>query len=580
MAQVINTNSLSLITQNNINKNQSALSTSIERLSSGLRINSAKDDAAGQAIANRFTSNIKGLTQAARNANDGISLAQTTEGALSEINNNLQRVRELTVQSQNGTNSDSDLSSIQDEIKSRLDEIDRVSGQTQFNGVNVLAKDGAMKIQIGANDGQTISIDLKKIDSSTLGLNGFNVNGTGTITNKAATVSNLTSAGATLNTGTGNYDLKTDNTLLNTDAAFKKLNTGDTVTVGGADYTYNAKSGDFTTIKTTAGADSDETGTNNDALAATLKADAGKTVSGTYTTKTGTVAFDTDSAGKITIGGKAAFVDTAGNLTTNNATGTVAADMKSVMKAASQNVDGATLNFKGTEYTIAAGTPAGANPVTDPAVNGAITYKASVSSDVVLSETKATAATSSITYTSGALSKTIGFTAGDSSDANKSYVDGKGDITKVADYTVSYAVDKDNGAVTVASYASATDTNNDYAPTIGATVNVSSAGKLTTDATSTGTATEDPLAALDSAISSIDKFRSSLGAIQNRLDSAVTNLNNTTTNLSEAQSRIQDADYAVEVSNLSKAQIIQQAGNSVLSKANQVPQQVLSLLQG
>ena len=175
MAQVINTNSLSLITQNNINKNQSALSTSIERLSSGLRINSAKDDAAGQAIANRFTSNIKGLTQAARNANDGISLAQTTEGALSEINNNLQRIRELTVQSQTGTNSDSDLSSIQDEIKSRLSEIDRVSGQTQFNGVNVLAKNGSMAIQVGANDGQTINIDLQKIDSSTLGLNGFSV---------------------------------------------------------------------------------------------------------------------------------------------------------------------------------------------------------------------------------------------------------------------------------------------------------------------------------------------------------------------------------------------------------------------
>jgi len=183
MAQVINTNSLSLITQNNINKNQSALSTSIERLSSGLRINSAKDDAAGQAIANRFTSNIKGLTQAARNANDGISLAQTTEGALSEINNNLQRVRELTVQATTGTNSDSDLDSIQDEIKSRLDEIDRVSGQTQFNGVNVLSKDGSLKIQIGANDGETISIDLQKIDSNTLKLGNFNVNGKGSVAN-------------------------------------------------------------------------------------------------------------------------------------------------------------------------------------------------------------------------------------------------------------------------------------------------------------------------------------------------------------------------------------------------------------
>lgn len=187
MAQVINTNSLSLITQNNINKNQSALSSSIERLSSGLRINSAKDDAAGQAIANRFTSNIKGLTQAARNANDGISLAQTTEGALSEINNNLQRVRELTVQATTGTNSESDLSSIQDEIKSRLEEIDRVSGQTQFNGVNVLAKDGTMKIQVGANDGQTISIDLKKIDSSTLGLTGFDVSTKANISTTAVT---------------------------------------------------------------------------------------------------------------------------------------------------------------------------------------------------------------------------------------------------------------------------------------------------------------------------------------------------------------------------------------------------------
>ncbi|RCW04963.1 hypothetical protein A0V00_18350 [Shigella dysenteriae] len=109
---------------------------------------------------------------------------------------------------------------------------------------------------------------------------------------------------------------------------------------------------------------------------------------------------------------------------------------------------------------------------------------------------------------------------------------------------------------------------------------VSANGNLTTNTTSESEATTNPLAALDDAIASIDKFRSSLGAIQNRLDSAVTNLNNTTTNLSEAQSRIQDADYATEVSNMSKAQIIQQAGNSVLAKANQVPQQVLSLQQG
>ena len=139
MAQVINTNSLSLLTQNNLNKSQSSLSSAIERLSSGLRINSAKDDAAGQAIANRFTANIKGLTQASRNANDGISVAQTTEGALSEINNNLQRVRELAVQASNGTNSTSDLASLQDEVTARLAEIDRVAGKTDFNGIKLLA---------------------------------------------------------------------------------------------------------------------------------------------------------------------------------------------------------------------------------------------------------------------------------------------------------------------------------------------------------------------------------------------------------------------------------------------------------
>src|SRR5215475_3391868 len=152
MAQVINTNSLSLTAQNNMNRSQSALGTAIERLSSGLRINSAKDDAAGQAISNRFTSNINGLSQASRNANDGISIAQTTEGALTEVNNNLQRVRELSVQAANGTNSKSDLDSIQDEIAQRLSEIDRVSEQTQFNGVKVLsAEAGTLTVQVGAN---------------------------------------------------------------------------------------------------------------------------------------------------------------------------------------------------------------------------------------------------------------------------------------------------------------------------------------------------------------------------------------------------------------------------------------------
>ncbi|HAX2388333.1 TPA: FliC/FljB family flagellin [Escherichia coli] len=443
MAQVINTNSLSLITQNNINKNQSALSTSIERLSSGLRINSAKDDAAGQAIANRFTSNIKGLTQAARNANDGISLAQTTEGALSEINNNLQRVRELTVQATTGTNSDSDLSSIQDEIKSRLDEIDRVSGQTQFNGVNVLSKDGSMKIQVGANDGQTISIDLKKIDSSTLGLNGFSV---------SKNSLNVSNAITSIPQAAGNEPVD--------------VNFGDT----------------------------DESA----AIAAKLEVS------------------DTSSLSLHNI------LDKDGKATADYVVQSGKDFYAASVNAASGKVTLNTIDVTYDDY---------ANGVDDAKQTGQL---------IKVSADKDGTAQGFVTL------QGKNYSAGDAADILK------------------------NGAtaleLTDLNLSDVTDTN----------------GKVTTTATEQfeGASTEDPLALLDKAIASVDKFRSSLGAVQNRLDSAITNLNNTTTNLSEAQSRIQDADYATEVSNMSKAQIIQQAGNSVLSKANQVPQQVLSLLQG
>ena len=171
---VINTNTLSLVTQNNLTKSQASLNSAVERLSSGMRINSAKDDAAGQAIANRFTSNIKGLSQASRNANDGISLAQTAEGALSEVNNNLQRVRELTVQASNGTNTVADQTSILAEITSRLAEITRTSEVTEFNGTKLLnaaaATAGTVDIQVGANSDSTnrISIRLTNVSSGNL----------------------------------------------------------------------------------------------------------------------------------------------------------------------------------------------------------------------------------------------------------------------------------------------------------------------------------------------------------------------------------------------------------------------------
>lgn len=559
MAQVINTNSLSLITQNNINKNQSALSSSIERLSSGLRINSAKDDAAGQAIANRFTSNIKGLTQAARNANDGISVAQTTEGALSEINNNLQRIRELTVQASTGTNSDSDLDSIQDEIKSRLDEIDRVSGQIQFNGVNVLAKDGSMKIQVGANDGQTITIDLKKIDSDTLGLSGFNVNGKGAVANAKATEADLTGAGFSqgavdtngnstwTKSTTTNYSAATTADLLST------IKDGSTVTYAGTDtglgvaaagnYTYDANSKSYSfnanglTGANTATALKGYLGTG----ANTAKISIGGTEQEVNIAKDGTIT-DTN--------GDALYLDITGNLTKNYAGSPPAATLDNVLASATVN---ATIKFdSGMTVDYTAGT--GAN------ITGA-----SISADDMaakLSGKAYTVANGAESYDVAAVTGAVTTTAGNS----PVYADADGKLTTSASNTVTQ---------TYHEFA-----NGNIYDDKGSSLYKAADGSLTSEAKGKSEATADPLKALDEAISSIDKFRSSLGAVQNRLDSAVTNLNNTTTNLSEAQSRIQDADYATEVSNMSKAQIIQQAGNSVLAKANQVPQQVLSLLQG
>lgn len=161
MSQVINTNVLSLNAQRNLARTQGDLATSLQRLSSGLRINSAKDDAAGLAISERFTTQIRGLNQAVRNANDGISLAQTAEGALSELTSNLQRIRELAVQAANSTNSPSDRQALDEEVQQRLAEIDRIATQTAFNDQKLLdGTFGNASFQIGANVGQTISVTL------------------------------------------------------------------------------------------------------------------------------------------------------------------------------------------------------------------------------------------------------------------------------------------------------------------------------------------------------------------------------------------------------------------------------------
>ncbi len=198
MAQTINTNVASLNAQRNLNRSQGLLNQSLERLSTGLRINSAKDDAAGLAISERFTTQIRGLNQAVRNASDGISLAQTTESALGELTNNLQRIRELAVQSVNATNSASDRAALNAEVTERLAEVDRIAKQTSFNGVKVLdGSFGTATFQVGANVGETISVSLTT-DVTTAAIGTVNTN-----TSAAFDMTDVASTDITLSFGDG-----------------------------------------------------------------------------------------------------------------------------------------------------------------------------------------------------------------------------------------------------------------------------------------------------------------------------------------------------------------------------------------
>ncbi|END2770386.1 FliC/FljB family flagellin [Salmonella enterica] len=492
MAQVINTNSLSLLTQNNLNKSQSALGTAIERLSSGLRINSAKDDAAGQAIANRFTANIKGLTQASRNANDGISIAQTTEGALNEINNNLQRVRELAVQSANSTNSQSDLDSIQAEITQRLNEIDRVSGQTQFNGVKVLAQDNTLTIQVGANDGETIDIDLKQINSQTLGLDTLNVQQKYKVSDTAATVTGYTDSATAID---------------------KSTFAASATTLGGTP----AITGDLKFDDTTGKYYADVSGTTakDDVYEVTVAADGKVTLTGTPTGPI-TAGFPSTATKDVkqTQQENADLTEAKAALT---AAGVAAAGTASVVKMSytdnnGKTIDGGLAVKVGDDY-----------------------YSATQNKDgsISINTTKYTADDGT---SKTALNKLGG-------------ADGKTEVVSIGGKT--YAASKAEGH------------NFKAQPDL---------------AEAAATTTENPLQKIDAALAQVDTLRSDLGAVQNRFNSAITNLGNTVNNLTSARSRIEDSDYATEVSNMSRAQILQQAGTSVLAQANQVPQNVLSLL--
>ncbi|MEM8941230.1 MAG: flagellin, partial [Pseudomonadota bacterium] len=460
----------SLTTQRNLASSANDVATSLQRLSSGLRINSARDDAAGLAISERFSAQIRGLNQAARNANDGISLAQTAEGDLAQITNNLQRIRELSVQSANATNSTSDREALQAEVDALVSEIDRVAQTSNFNGVSLL--DGNFSnqnFQVGADAGQTIAVSsIASARTADLGQrNEASVAGTA--------LTGATNAALTIN---GSAIASADN------AADFAAN----INASGANVTATAAA------TTAAGAAAAPAGTF-------AGSDASFTVNGVTTA---TVAIGTD-------------------VNTNRAT---------VIDA----ING---------ISAATGVTATANEA-----NTGITLTAADGRNIVLATNDGGATTDATDTVTNA---TVGLAANGTTRSSVSLT--SPEAIEIAGTVTNSGL---TAATTAATQTGVAVSNIDITTVAGA---------------------EDSIRSIDAALSAVNGSRADLGAIQNRFESVVTSLQTSSENLSAARSRIQDADFAAETAQLTRSQILQQAGISVLSQANAAPQNVLALLQ-
>ncbi|MCB2173889.1 flagellin [bacterium] len=485
MGLVINTNVMSLNAQRNLGSTQSSLSKSMQRLSSGLRINSAKDDAAGLGISDRMTSQIRGLNQAARNANDGISLAQTAEGALQESTNILQRMRELAVQSANDTNTAADRASLQAEVGQLIEELDRIANNTTFN--NKILLDGSMNdavFHVGANANQTISVSISDARANSL---GSNATSTTTGVSAVGTATGLTAiAGFSINgvsisvTADGVSSADADSSAL---ALANAVN--EKAATSGVSATANA-----TTV-------------NLGAVAADADGFSGTT-------------FEINGVG-ITVD-SVALNDSNGNLTdainaVSNQTGVTAslnASNQMILTAADgRNIQLETNGLAANDDVFGSFAFANAGTAVDNIVTGTVSFNSN--------EAYVIAGSTNVAATNGQL---------------------------ISDGTT---------AVTTTSSMS--------------NVNISTQAGANLAITN-----------IDRAIGQIDESRGDLGAVQNRFESTIANLNNVAENLSAARSRILDADIAMETSNMTKQNILQQAGVSILAQANQMPQLALSLL--
>jgi len=516
MVATINSNINSLTAQRQLTASQASLSTSMQRLSSGLRINSAKDDAAGLNISERMTSQIRGISQASRNANDGISMAQTAEGALGSAGTILQRVRELAVQSANATNSASDRAALNAEVGQLTSELDRIAKTTQFNGLNLLDGSlGSATFQVGANANQTITATTTNFSTNKYG------------NNRMGSVVAATAGGA--------GDLVTGSTAGTTTSASivaGALALGATgSSIVGETMTINGSAGSATV--TIADGDSAKN------AAALINAKSSSTgVTATARTEIDAKAFVANGSYSLDILSDNATTAVNVSFTVgaaNNADG-LAAAITAFNDKSSQTGVTAKLNAAGDGITL-----------TNAAGNDILISNRSLAANVI---------------TVGAQAAIAG-SGGAAAAANSAYVTGSLTIDS----------DKTFGVTSTVTGANATKTG--YL--LGASGSSQLQAANTLDVSTVDSATRT-LSTVDSAISAVNSQRAAFGALQSRFDTTISNLQTTHDNLSASRSRIQDADFASETANLSRAQILQQAGTAMVAQANQGPQGVLALL--
>jgi flagellin len=609
MPQVINTNVASLNAQRNLTTSQGQLATALQRLSSGLRINSAKDDAAGLAISERFTTQIRGLNQAVRNANDGISLAQTAEGALSETGNALQRIRELAIQSANSTNSASDRAALNAEASQLLAEVQRIAQTTQFNGQNIL--DGTFssaQFQVGANANQTISFGVQGATTNTLG--AYQATGA------AVSSSAFDGAGFTINGVEIGVSAATSAAGVTADSATAKATA------------INAKSNQTGVTATAA-----SSVTGSAPVARSGLANGALLINGIAV---GAIARDTNA---VTQGRNAA---TAINAVSNQTGVTAVADASTgaltlstadgrniALTASTASAANATAIFNATGLDISAGSNPSGNDAFTLAVGGTFDLSSPAAGSVTEGDTftvdgltyeftsDATVTGSNVAITLVADDTANTVAAAINTAINAQFALGTTSVSStVSTNTVTITNQKVGANSTFGGYAESisagatglvqTSTATGTAPADGngvttrGTLTLSSASNFTlggadlayggmgsatpslsrleTVNISTVAGANAAIAILDGALSQVTSIRADLGAVQNRFASTIANLQTTSENLSASRSRILDADFAQETANMTRAQILQQAGTAILAQANAIPQNVLSLL--